>query len=49
MNLFSSNENYKLYQGDMLDMYRVKTENGYIIEGRRGNDTIFKMLLSLNG
>ncbi|MBQ8606297.1 MAG: hypothetical protein IJ408_06120 [Clostridia bacterium] len=40
---------YKLqcYEGDTLDLYRLETENGYIIEGKRGEDSIFKMMLTI--
>lgn len=40
---------YKLqcFEGDTLDMYKLKTETGYIIEGKRDTDTIFKMMITI--
>ena len=40
---------YKLqcYEGEVLDLYRQKTENGYVIDGKRGDETIFRLMITI--
>lgn len=43
MNFKSLDIQYKLqcFEGDTLDIYKTKTQNGYVIEGKRLEDTVF--------
>ncbi len=35
------------FEGDVMDLYRTKTENGYVIEGKINSDTIFKAAINI--